>query len=107
MADYTIVVLRAGNECRVWPPYQLIEKGGKVTWKNLTRDNIYVNFWEGDVLVPGSGPHPESFSKPIAAGGKESAKVHATAPDGRHKYSIYCDETQSFAIGNSEPELDI
>lgn len=111
MAEHTIMILKTGpNECRVWPPYLFI-KGGRggsntpdrVTWLNKTQGDVTLDFWNGDVFTKGS----KLRSHVIPPGQSHQVTVHATPPTGRHTYSIFCEETKTRAIGNSEPELDV
>ena len=111
MAEHTIMILKTGpNECKVWPPYLLV-KGGpgganspdRVTWLNKTQGDVTLDFWNGAVFADGS----KLRSQVIPPGQSHQVTVHANPPAGRHTYSIFCEETKTRAIGNSEPELDV
>ena len=111
MAEHTIMILKTGpNECRVWPPYLLV-KGGpsgqnspdSVRWLNKTQGNVILDFPIVSVFEEGS----RLQAHVIPPGKSHHVTVHATPPEGRHTYSIFCEETKTRAIGNSEPELDV
>ena len=111
MADHTIMILKTGpTECRVWPPYLLVKgtsgdgnSADRVTWLNKTHADVTLDFPNLNVFEDGS----KIQGMVIPAGKSHQVTVHATPPEGRHTYSIYCEETKTRAIGNSEPELDV
>ena len=110
MADHTIMILKTGpNECKVWPPYLLVkgESGDgspdRVTWLNKTEGDVVLDFWNMNVFADGS----KIRNMVIPPGKSHQVTVHADPPVGRHTYSVFCEETKTRAIGNSEPELDV
>jgi hypothetical protein len=111
MADYTIMILKTGpTECKVWPPYLLVKGGSgganapdRVTWLNKTQADIILDFWNASVFEEGSMLRGQV----IPPGKSHHATVNANPPAGRYTYSIFCHETHTRAIGNSEPELDV
>jgi hypothetical protein len=111
MADHTIMILKTGPaECKVWPPYLLVKGRSKdansadrVTWINKTQGEVTLDFWNLNVFEDGS----KIRGIVIPAGKSHQVTVHASPPEGRHTYSIFCEETKTRAIGNSEPELDV
>ncbi|MBI3004734.1 MAG: hypothetical protein HYY49_04890 [Ignavibacteriales bacterium] len=68
-----------------------------VEWRNETQDEIEVFVLSRHLGRP----------KPITINPSDTGriKVHPKVPTGRFTYAIYCHQTNSFAVGGSEPEM--
>lgn len=81
-----------------------------VQWINNTRGTAHLWFpHAGEIFKAGSA----NFSNPIdiLAGATSPELFVITDPPGptlaEYRYSVFCDEIEDFARGNSEPQLDV
>jgi hypothetical protein len=108
-ARFKVVVRRRTNEALVRPPFDTADRGNAtgLVVENKTDFPIHVIIPKGltDQNVPGTADPFQSHL--ITAGGTATLRVFATAPKGAHTIHIFCEETNSMAQGNSDPELII
>jgi hypothetical protein len=101
------------NEAYVWPPTQFVSSGDNnnqadsVEFLNLTNDEIQVMV-PVDVFTNPSDHHKKVASHGRGAGtAKRDGSAGAKPKGTRIRYQVFCVETNSYAIGNSPPELII
>ena len=104
MANVKLLVVRSERGCVVVPPHAVVSVGDTVTWKNRTGDDIVVHV-----------PHDNFFGVSIPArvdikiteGNAITTSAVANPGAGpRHfPYAIFCQQTRSFAEGNSSPQI--
>ena len=99
MPTIPILVIRAGEVCKVVPPVNIVREGDSVQWRNRTGDRITVFFRAGIF------DEDDPLALDIADGNQASKTVEANAPYGVFPYSIFCYKTNNNAIGNSDPEI--
>lgn len=111
----SISVGKHGNVCVVDPSPANAGPGHTVKWTNNTGDEIEIFFPNhGRVFVDFPRDSSGNPHKKVPGGQRNnqySASVHPKAgannPNGKHHYAIYCKATGSFAVGGSDPELDV
>jgi hypothetical protein len=97
MEHYTILIVRYNNACRVLPAHQYVRSGDEITFRTFgTAATILIP--NGHLFQKG-----ERFVE-IAAG--EQVELAVGKPgSGVYPYSVFCDATNDFAVGDSSPDL--
>jgi hypothetical protein len=102
------VVVRPGkNKVVVRPPFETVTKATTNAFRvvNKTSARIWV-FMPAGVLDQTNNGVPDPVEVfPIKAGGHQDFTTFATTVDGAYSFPIFCEETFSFAKGNSDPEF--
>jgi hypothetical protein len=102
MANKRFRIIRRGKDCFVVPPSDIADHAtpDNVIWKNLTKDEIVVMFPKGAFA-----PLANHVTQVVAPGGNVNLPIDAGATLQNYSYVVFCRETNSFAIGNSDPEI--
>jgi hypothetical protein len=105
------VVIKDGIHARVRPACDVSNMlGGKFIFKNNSDDQIKV-FLPGWVFsstnAPGGAIKKKPFTIPVAAQAQEEVFIsnNVDARKGLFSFRVWCEETNSFADGNSDPEF--
>ena len=103
MAQQRVLVVKRGNACFAIPASVVATAGDTVKWFNLTGGGATVIFPHDGVFgvgVPGQGfgqrikdTQDHQPGNPVQAGLRHCP------------YKIYCEITDSFAVGSSDPEI--
>ena len=108
-----ITVVRTSGGCKVVPPYAMVANGDTIAWKNRTGAPVVLFFPHDSVF--GSDPpfnhgiphnHEHSPTRPNP-GGPVRAAVAGQVIGANLPFAVYCEATNTFAEGNSQPEIII
>ncbi|HYE86963.1 MAG TPA: hypothetical protein VEA16_11445 [Vicinamibacterales bacterium] len=100
------MVVRKG-EAMVRPPSATASNGAPdgLTVVNKTNGRIWVMLPDG-IFDQNNNGVPEAVSvNVVAAGATANFRTIANPPDGFYSFPIFCEQTFSFAQGNSDPEF--
>ena len=102
------VVVRAGKAI-VRPPFATAANGvaDGVTIVNKTPKRIWVILPSGIFDQNNNGVAEQVSVNVVASQATEVFRTIASPPDGVYSFPIFCEETFSFAQGNSDPEFII
>ena len=107
------VVIKDGIHARVRPACDVSNAaGGKVVFKNNTDFDVKV-YLPGMVFSTGNASDNTLKKKPfkvtVGADSEEPVFIstHGDAQKGLFSYKVWCEQTNSFAEGNSDPEFII
>lgn len=114
-AKFKILVRQGKNEAVVRPPFDVVEPANaankSVSFENKTNRNVLISLPGGVFDENGNGAvdNPEIYTIPPGnvAGNPKVINLHGTATQGIHSFQVFCEETFSFAQGNSDPEFII
>lgn len=102
---FRVLVRKHKSEAIVRPPFEFLEHGDKLQVKNGTKDDIIVTVPDGvfkpvpDATLTPSGSHV------VAKGKSLKLTIRSDAEKGAYSYTIFCNETHSYAQANSDPEF--
>lgn len=109
------IVPSGSQECRAIPPRVHVDAGDQLSWINLTGDEITI-FFPGAAsvfvappangLMPGIAHNANPVGAPFAVRAR-GAGAGAGLRNGRYPYSVYCKLTNSYAEGDSSPEVEV
>ena len=95
--EYTILIVRYNNECRVLPAHQYVQKGDRITFRTFGTP--------ATILIP-NGRLFEQGERVVEIAAGEDAELTVNGPgSGVYPYSVFCDATNDFAVGDSSPDL--
>jgi hypothetical protein len=105
------VFVDAASQARVFPGLDFAGEGDTIEFTNSTTDDIFISFPDG-VLEDQPGPGgPVKQNHKVLAGNnpkvKHTPKVKVNSNRGSQKYNVFCSQTGTLAIGNSQPEIII
>ncbi len=101
---YRVLVRKHMTEAIVRPPFEFINQKGKLRVRNGTKDKIYVTV-PPNVFEPDKLERTASDAYPVEPDKHLELTVLAKADVGAYSFQIFCDETQSYAQANSDPEF--
>lgn len=97
----SVAVVRRGNDCVVVPPSVVLEQGDSIRWVNVTGSPATVLF-----------PHANVFGANAFSARMDNTNNNKHAPANpagnvtqQFPYRIFCEATNAFALGNSDPEI--
>jgi hypothetical protein len=102
---FNVLVRKHVAEAIVRPPYEFVPRSEQLKVKNHTAEAIIVTV--PDVFETNSGNRTASGGYTVASGDTLELTVRTNAPTGVYSYSIFCNETHSYAQANSDPEFII
>jgi hypothetical protein len=114
MAQVDITIKKTSSGCKVLPPYPSLQVGDTINWRNRTGARIIVFFPHDTALgtVVAGVPNPKAhFHLRIPAGGNDGPAEGALSQGAgtvvSFPYVIWCNATNDWAIGSSDPEIII
>jgi len=108
---YRVLVRKhKATDAIVRPPFEFIRHRGKLKIKNGTSDKIHVTVPDGvfdgkKTAKSAKKAKGKAGAIPVDPGKKLQLIVRSNAEDGAYSFQIFCDETQSYAQANSDPEF--
>ncbi len=112
---FMILVRHGKNEAVVRPPFHHVEPANaankSVSFENKTNRKMLISLPGGVFDENGDGTVDAAAVYTVPAGNvlgnPKEIKLHATATRGIHSFQVFCEETFTFAQGNSDPEFII
>lgn len=104
MATTTIRIRKtAGGTCKVTSP-AYVSSADEIAWVNETDDRVILFFPHDKVL--GRPTMKRNFKKSIKKNGTFVIRgPRASTPKKSYVYSVYCQATERFGVGGSDPEI--
>ena len=102
---FRVLVRKHTTEAIVRPPFEFLAHGNKLQVKNGTKDNITVTVPDGVFKALKKPSITASGAHVVATGKTLKLTVSPVAEEGAYSYTIFCDETHSYAQANSDPEF--
>lgn len=102
---FRVLVRKHVTEAIVRPPFEFLEHGDKLAVKNGTQDDILVTVPDGVFKALANANLAPSGAYIVAKGKTLKLTIRNDAEDGIYSYSIFCNETHSYAQANSDPEF--
>ncbi|HEY3128843.1 MAG TPA: hypothetical protein VGL91_05255 [Acidobacteriota bacterium] len=99
--DHDVVIFPKGSDCTVEPAHLAVNEDDFITFFAIGTD-ITLFFPEPDIFNP-----RQVDPVRIKSGKNKKLKIKASAQRGVHSYGVHCEETSSFALGNSDPDIII
>jgi hypothetical protein len=100
---FNVLVRKHVTEAIVRPPYEFISRNELFKVKNHTAEDIIVTV--PDVFETSENGRTASGGYTVNSGDTLELTVRSNAPTGAYSYSIFCNETHSYAQANSDPEF--
>jgi hypothetical protein len=97
--EYTILIVRYNNICRVLPAHQYVESGDTIKFRAIKTS--------ATILSPTEDLFEGKQARMKIRDGDE-VRLRVGAPgSGVYPYAVFCDATNDFAVGDSSPDLII
>jgi hypothetical protein len=100
---FKVLVRKHMTEAIVRPPFEFVSRSELFKVKNQTADDIVVTV--PDVFETHTGDRSAGGGYIVDSGDTLELTVRDNAPTGVYSYSIFCNETHSYAQANSDPEF--